>query len=77
VSVLVVSLDNVYKGEMEERGTGREEREGTYESWVPSPTLPQWGFGCFPFLPHDCVRKDFLLVSTERSRGARARAREK
>jgi hypothetical protein len=71
VSVLVVSLDNVYKGEMEERGTGREEREGTYESWVPSPTLPQWGFGSFPFLPHDRVREYFLKVSTERKRGSR------
>jgi hypothetical protein len=35
--------------------------------------LPQWSFGSFPFLPHDRVRQDFLLISTERQR-ARARA---
>jgi hypothetical protein len=57
MSVLVVS-DGYARG-------GR----GTYESWVPSPTLPQWGFGRFPFLPHDCVREDFLLVSIEHRGG--------
>lgn len=37
-----------------------EEDKGTHKSRVPSPTLPQGGFGRFPFLPHDCVRQDFL-----------------
>jgi hypothetical protein len=53
VSVLAVSHVGAY------------EERGTYESRVPSSTLPQWGFGRFPFLPHDCVRENFLLVSTE------------